>query len=321
MPSDQPQYTKCYVAFVDILGFGDLVQRSERDADVLCRLVLALNEAADLEPSEKWVAYRHTGVQKHWRMQVRAFSDSIALFVPTESRLIASVLESVGYLHDRFLEMHCCVRGAVTIGNMYWHDAWSAEAGHDEPKSAPHNGREKILYEKFGKSGLPITLGRGLIEAYCLERHEAKYPRVLIGDKVCQYIAQIEQGERWSRVPASPLCSSDRENACLSISNFLRTDSDGLKHLDMLHPKRDRQHLELKAVSQTEDGKTAWRKEFNTQSREEWLRAFREFILGGLQSPKDPSVREKYEWLAKYFNSCLAAEKDMLSTVHRIQIE
>lgn len=46
------EYTQCYVAFIDILGFSALVKRSETDPSVIRVLVRALNEAASVGGSE-----------------------------------------------------------------------------------------------------------------------------------------------------------------------------------------------------------------------------------------------------------------------------
>ncbi|NUM53505.1 MAG: hypothetical protein HUU46_07670 [Candidatus Hydrogenedentes bacterium] len=314
------EYTECYVAFLDILGFEQIVRESERNPDVLRRLVLMLNEAANIAPPEKWVRDLGTGESKQWRMQVRSFSDSIVLFVPTESQMIASVLETVRFLYDCLLEMDCCLRGAVTIGNMYWHDMWSADAGRDSTKASADAVGERVVYERFSKSDLPITLGPGLVEAYRLESCRAKHPRIIVSNALYEHIKRVEREDPVKRVPASPLCSPDPHNSDLWITDFLREDSDSLRFLDILHPRLDRHYVIRQTISRTDDGKTIRRNVFNNQSREEWLSSLREFIARHLGSSSDVPIRGKYLWFAGYLNACLAAENVKLAGLQPISL-
>ena len=62
-------YTECYVAFLDILGFKDMVERSKTDAGVLTDLIRVLNTTATITPTKhtitdndnRWDANKYAG--------------------------------------------------------------------------------------------------------------------------------------------------------------------------------------------------------------------------------------------------------------------
>jgi hypothetical protein len=109
------KYTECYVAFLDILGFKKLVNRSEKNTKVLSALIDGLTKMANLRPptvhEKRYLQYRGAkcvgvGNMQRWVTQVRAFSDCVAIFIPTETQALADILRKVRYLHDGLLERH-----------------------------------------------------------------------------------------------------------------------------------------------------------------------------------------------------------------------
>lgn len=98
-------YTECYVAFLDILGFKDLVRRSKASADLRATLVRILRTAATLSETYHSIRTIEDAVSEHFKTQIRAFSDSVILFIPTKTNALADLLRKVRYLHDRFLEL------------------------------------------------------------------------------------------------------------------------------------------------------------------------------------------------------------------------
>ncbi|MFC1735513.1 hypothetical protein ACFL1X_05310 [Candidatus Hydrogenedentota bacterium] len=285
MQEPDVQYTECYVAFLDILGFKELVERSEENAKVLEDLILALNRTADPANFERIELDGKTGKGAIWRLQVRAFSDSVVLFMPTESEMISWVFWAVLRLCDCMLQLGFCLRGAVTVGEMYLPQAWN--------KNTASNSRAE----------LPIALGPGLIDAYLLESKEAIYPRIVISNKLLDHIKTLEKsGESYNRhfTPAHPICSSDRKNANVNVTDFIRTDIDGLKHIDIFHERILRQEY----VRLDADEKAPERLELWERQRDDWLKEARDFIMTGIEEAECKPIYDKYKWFADYFNSC-----------------
>ena len=88
------------------------------------------------------------------------------------------------------------MRGAIAKGKMYW-SAYDAN----------------------------VTVGQGLIEAYRLESTVAIYPRIVVSDALYEYIAA-----------AKPSAYPFAEDQNTLLANYVATDADGVRFLDLLHP-------------------------------------------------------------------------------------
>src|SRR6185369_2017835 len=97
-----------YVAFIDILGFSDLVTNSERDAPLFDELVQALTLI-------KWS--RRSGMS----FRYHAFSDSIVTSVDRNGDSLMELISNVSELCFRLLAMGEMTRGAIVVGKLY-HD-------------------------------------------------------------------------------------------------------------------------------------------------------------------------------------------------------
>lgn len=289
----ESRYTECYVAFLDILGFADLVKRSVEEPALLDQLVSALEQAKNIESF--WSEHRDmkTGKSKRWSLQVHAFSDCVALFIPVESGMLSSLLASIRRLHDRLLRLDVCLRGAVTLGGMHWDDRWSREpdAGDETGGSA----------EQAAFLATPVAIGPGLIAAYKLESQCAVYPRILISDDLYDHAEQLKTR---AKARAFPLASASGDHGALTLLHFLRQDFDGLRHLDVLHPAVNRRDV-LRHVEEVDAaGAKIIRAEFDDTTREEWLQRLREFIERNLESAgTEEKIKAKYLWLARYHNA------------------
>jgi hypothetical protein len=155
--NEENGYTECFIAYIDILGFKELVRLSMKSHSSLLALTQALSAVAAL-PSGTKATWPH---QRKFSVQTRPFSDSMVIFMPREPGGLAQVLFMIRYLHDRMLELDLCIRGAVAMGGMYWNKDWSNPAAcrplTDNVGQVPNLGGNT--------HGLPITLGPGLIDA------------------------------------------------------------------------------------------------------------------------------------------------------------
>jgi hypothetical protein len=324
----QDAYTECYVAFLDILGFRQLVDQSVKDLNVLPDLIRVLTSCADLEPTQhtsrdvlsnegKPVVVRN---EREWTTQIRAFSDCVAIFIPTHTHALASVLCKVRYLHDRVLELHCCLRGAITFGGMYWNNAWSCPP--ENGQRADSDQSQTVLYDKDASSNALIALGPALIEAHRLESEVAVYPRVVFSARLMEHIEAMakkapenaNQGIH-KAAHASCLCSPSSENTSRCIRDFILpgldsipTGSDGVPFLDMFHRDIIRNDTQRIVREHLADGRIETRWVRNATTYEQFMRNNKETIESFLEEINPEKVRAKHLWLANYFNATLSRD-------------
>jgi len=300
MTRETPQsaeYTECFVAFIDILGFSKLVDDSVDNTLLLATLTRALNAMAELPSGTKETRHRDAQgnmVERRWQVQVRPFSDSVVIFMPQEAGSLSQVLFMVRYLHDRMLELGLPLRGAVTLGGMYWHEAWSRTAARAQREN------DDTLYERDRTQDLPITLGPGLIEAYELERDCAIYPRVLISRKLHEHA----RTQCLQSVPLGSYHQPDR-----ALADFFRRDADGLYFLDLLHQDINRNDTERIVPTEGANGTFTVRWERDGSTHGTVMANVQSLIARWLDGHDLPEkTRAKYEWLRSYANQISGAQ-------------
>lgn len=337
-PITSVAYTECYVAFLDILGFKDLVKKSIAAPTLRNALVHALEMVASLSPTDhsKRKVEFHADASvtaspfKNWKTQIRAFSDSVAIFIPVESNGLTDVLWKIRYLHDRLFELNYCVRGAITIGQMYWDDSWwpstSADASGVANEVSPKS--QKLLYEWGRPANQFITLGPALIDAYLLESDVAVYPRIVFSPTLMEHIREMASTTPESSaqdihkaVHAVFLCSPSPENAKRYITDFIREDADGVPFLDVFHKDIDRDDVLRIERKVLDDGRVEMHWVRDGMTHERFMGQARDSIRHFLDGHHPDKVRAKYLWLANYFDSA-ASELDiaplMVKWEHRI---
>lgn len=159
------RFQRRFIAFVDILGFGGIVERMSSED----RLFTTVRDALkDLDrQSRDFQRYRRelrkgreatlpkgsVAPIQGTNLQMTAFSDS---YVLSEVSPAWHVLAAVQALGSRFLGGGILTRGAVVQGYAY------------------HHGR--------------VLFGPGIVDAYRLESEVAKYPRILVTESVRQAV-------------------------------------------------------------------------------------------------------------------------------------
>jgi hypothetical protein len=160
-----------FVAFVDVLGFTDIISRMSRQKELFNTVRDAL-KAIDRQARE-FQQYRQNHRKKHEKMlrdnkvpltpptdlQMTAFSDC---YVLSEIAPAWHVIAAVQALGARFLREGILTRGGVVWGKAY------------------HSGR--------------VLFGPGIIDAYQLEKEVAKYPRIIISEDVRQEVWGYHKG-------------------------------------------------------------------------------------------------------------------------------
>jgi hypothetical protein len=107
-----PQYSERVVAFVDILGFADLVRRADKDVALRGEIIDALSRVRSVAPP--------SGGQTDLRAQ--NFSDSLILSAHNSADGLWHLLLSVDALAWNLLQNGILIRGAVTVGGIHHDD-------------------------------------------------------------------------------------------------------------------------------------------------------------------------------------------------------
>ena len=135
-------YSERYVAFVDILGFSEIVRQSDSDKTPkrYDALVKTLSEIGTRESSADEII----GVD----FQFQSFSDSIVLSTTANPTGLIYLLSTIIELSIRLLRNGLLLRGGMAKGKLH------------------HNGG--------------VMFGPAFLEAYRIENMIAKYPRIIL---------------------------------------------------------------------------------------------------------------------------------------------
>lgn len=193
-----------YVAFLDILGFGDLV-REEKLADVKARVteaLVALNKSREVAPM---IGFESVGVRP---IRVFSFSDTFVVLSDNESpEALLSFLSATIYLTRTLYAQALPVRGAVTFGEADFIEATDHAIGKAIVAAAdlekrqhwfgvmvddvtfPENGKALIAQKEFSnvllRWDIPVKAGAPLDKALVINW---RYNLVMDGDigKLCR---------------------------------------------------------------------------------------------------------------------------------------
>lgn len=151
-------YENRYVAFIDILGFSDLVRRSSEDLDLLSRIASVLANVG---------AYRNSIYEDENHhlvgVEVSTFSDCIVVSAKCSDVGLGVVVGMVITIYHSLLHQGVFTRGAISKGGLI------------------HNR--------------DIVFGPGLISAYGLESTTALYPRVIFDSSVLKDFLGFASGD------------------------------------------------------------------------------------------------------------------------------
>ncbi|MBW8036232.1 MAG: hypothetical protein FVQ79_11525 [Planctomycetes bacterium] len=151
------QYEERYVAFIDILGFKELVKRAEKDATLLGRLTSILEEQEMYSKIEKhFDATSKVDSSDYYRnmFRISTFSDNIVMSAKTDLNGLGLITILSAQICNRLLHQGVFTRGAISKG--------------------------KLIHTNT------IVLGNGLINAYNLEKSAAIYPRILLDKNIVE---------------------------------------------------------------------------------------------------------------------------------------
>ena len=193
-------YSQKYVIFLDVLGWSDLVARSETDEDarrqvalVSGKLAKAFEEAQqNVEKSENHPA----------TPRFEFFSDSMIITIPFLGDNVfwpeEAVFRTCENLARATMEEGLLIRGAVTRGSI----------AHDADKR--------------------ICVGPALLRAYSLETKTAIYPRIVIDPNLVNYFEEHYKTMKEDAEKHLPGCS---------IAKPFREMDDRIPFIDYLAPR------------------------------------------------------------------------------------
>ena len=166
----QVVYENRLVAFLDILGFKEIIKQSEKSLNKLQLLYQTLQFLKKRENTYKWNLQLIEVEEDAQKRGVKTFdienltvctcfSDSIVVSIKFDenniNELTSTLIANLAYIGAQLLTQGVLLRGGVTIG--------------------------KLIHLDNG-----IIMGQALIDAYQLETNYAKYPRILLSDKLIQ---------------------------------------------------------------------------------------------------------------------------------------
>lgn len=153
-----PIYQRRVLAFIDVLGWSDLVQKSVVQREELEKLNLAKNYLSFLSKAS---SSRKEFFSKFKRsvptiIDATHFSDTLVISCPINSAATLSFISGIQQVCEGLLLSGRYTRGAIVVGELYHHDN--------------------------------IIFGPALIEAYRLEKNVAKYPRIIVQPEAIPFI-------------------------------------------------------------------------------------------------------------------------------------
>ena len=190
------EYSDCYIAYLDLLGFKNIV--SKKNCEDIAKLFDEIQERyiVAVDSSKKVLMdYR--------RLKIKIMSDSICLYVDSSVRnALPGLVAFCGYFQQRLLRLEepVLTRGAIVRGDLY------AEKDKD------------------------IMFGKGFVQAYSMEENTAVFPRVIFTRSL---IDECETIDGYGRNYLQRFTFSD-EDAFVSIDYLflfygLRHDHDDWK--------------------------------------------------------------------------------------------
>lgn len=257
MTTSNLKYEQRIVAFIDILGFKEIVKQSEKDTTKIELLYSVLDFLKGWETSDKWdlkfVEIEEDAQKKgvanfdiRGKTNTTSFSDSIVVSVKVDNNvneMTSTLVVNLAYIGALLIEKGILFRGGLTIGNIIHND----------------NG---------------TVFGQALIEAYYLETKSAKYPRIVLSDKLIRELNYPLETKR-NRYP---------------YHQYIDRFADGCIGFHQM--------IYYQVIE-------SWT-EMTPEKMISSLANVRKTIINGLDSSfENPDVFEKYKWLKEQYNNLI----------------
>ena len=162
------EYENRITAFIDILGFKEIIKESNQDLEKVQLLYEVLNFLKSFEKPDMWStniieieeSAQYKGIDKFKvddSVRCTTFSDSIVVSIKVDNESIneiaSTLISNLCYVGSILIQSNILWRGGLTYGN--------------------------LIHKENG-----IVLGQALIDAYLFESKYAKFPRIILSDKL-----------------------------------------------------------------------------------------------------------------------------------------
>jgi hypothetical protein len=196
------KYEKRIIAFIDILGFRELIKDSEKNPATLEKIYEVINYFKNWEKPESWnlkTIEIEEDAQKNGlanfdlsnKSICTCFSDSIIVSIKISdgdiNALLSTLIANISYIGSYIIQKGILFRGAITIGN--------------------------IIHQDNG-----IILGQGFIDAYNLESKLAIFPRIVVSDKLIKELNYPLEAKR-NRYPYHQYLTRDKDG-CIGFNQL-----------------------------------------------------------------------------------------------------
>jgi len=267
------KFEECFVVFLDILGVKNSVKNRNQNGDLINELIDVLKINSKFEPNIK-----NTSSGK---LEIRSWycSDSFVFLMKKKGneKNLSQLFLIIRYLQDKSWENGFCLRGAVTLGDMYYPDK-----------------NENVL------------LGEGIMRAYELESKVAIYPRIVVDEEVYNFIKSNELrgypfGEDGTKL--IDLIKKDKVGVYyLDLLNpkILRREGEEIKCKKLNSKNLRKKGEKIKCKKEEKYFSITWNS--NKKSKFEYIKdKVGEIVEGGLKN-ENIKIKQKYEWLKSYLN-------------------
>lgn len=147
------EYSKCYIAFLDMLGFKSIIGKS------VCEDICTIFDNIKKPFSAAYIGEKALISEESVKsLNIKVMSDSICFYIDTKcTNALLTLLMTCAMFQINLIQLSTPIllRGAIVCGDIY--------AKQD------------------------VTFGPGLTYAYLMEEHNAKYPRIILTNDVLNY--------------------------------------------------------------------------------------------------------------------------------------
>jgi len=196
------KYEKRIIAFIDILGFRELIKDSEKNPATLEKIYEVINYFKNWEKPESWnlktIEIEEDAQKKGLanfdlsnKSTCTCFSDSIIVSIKISdgdiNAILSTLIANISYIGSYIIQKGILFRGAITIGN--------------------------IIHQDNG-----IILGQGFIDAYNLESKLATFPRIVVSDKLIKELNYPLETKK-NRYPYHQYLTRDKDG-CIGFNQL-----------------------------------------------------------------------------------------------------
>jgi len=162
-PLEKYSYQERFIAFLDIIGFSDIIQRSKLpDPEIsIKQIVSALDVPGPIEEGKLIIG--NVGDISKSDHKLTQFSDSIIISTEFSKAGLLNLINHIDKIAFSFLKLGFLCRGGIAQGMLY----------HENNNA----------------------FGPAMLEAYDLEHDKAIYPRVILSEEVEHFIHEMDAGE------------------------------------------------------------------------------------------------------------------------------